>query len=272
MKTELKVLLYLKRNERDAAGFCPLMGKITLKGKQHSTAQFACKIRVNPEIWNSTSQRCTGKSRLAIRTNKEIESRLLLIRRRFDELCDTGDSFTALDVKNAFQGIASAQATLLGLFTGHNQEYALRVGVNRTAGTFYEYKNTYRIVSGFIKAKYKVSDVAVKALDSSFIEAFDLHLRTVLKQKPNTIHGHIVRLKRIVRMALHKGIITVHPFEGFSPEKPEKRQLYLTEEELSRLMKTTFDTPNRNFTRDMFLFSVFTGICYCDMRNLSQVN
>ena len=37
-------------------------------------------------------------------------------------------------------------------------------------------------------------------------------------------------------------------------------------------MATTFDTPNRNFTRDMFLFSVFTGICYCDMRNLTEKN
>ena len=37
-------------------------------------------------------------------------------------------------------------------------------------------------------------------------------------------------------------------------------------------MGTTFDTPNRNFTRDMFLFSVFTGICYCDMRNLTEKN
>jgi integrase len=269
MKTELKVLLYLKRNEQDADGLCPLMGKITIRGKQNSTTQFGCKIKVNPVLWNSTSQRCTGKSRIAADTNKEIESRLLLLRQRFNELYEINDDVSALDLKNAFQGIASAQATLLGLFREHNEEYALRVGVNRTAGTFYEYKNTYRILSGFIETKYKVSDMAIKALDSSFIEAFDMYLRIDLRHMPNTIHGHIVRLKRVVRMAVYKGIITIHPFHDFSPEKPEKKQLYLTEEELSKLMNTTFDTPNRNFTRDMFLFSVFTGICYCDMRNLT---
>ncbi|MFT4224153.1 phage integrase SAM-like domain-containing protein, partial [Dysgonomonas sp.] len=272
MKAEMKVLLYLKRNERDAAGFCPLMGKITLKGKQNSTAQFACKIRVNPEIWNSTSQRCTGKSRLAVRTNKEIESRLLLIRRRFDELCDTGDSFSALDVKNAFQGIASAQATLLKFFQEYNDEYALRVGVNRTEASYYHYRNTRRILSEFIRFKYKVSDIALKSLVFLFIESFDSYMRMELKYQPVTRLGHIKCLRSIIRVAIHKGILAVNPFDGFSPEKPEKKQLYLTEEELSRLMKTTFDTPNRNFTRDMFLFSVFTGICYCDMRNLSQVN
>lgn len=52
--------------------------------------------------------------------------------------------------------------------------------------------------------------------------------------------------------------------------KPKQKQMYLNREELDKLMATTFDTPNRNFTRDMFLFSVFTGICYCDMRNLTE--
>lgn len=48
--------------------------------------------------------------------------------------------------------------------------------------------------------------------------------------------------------------------------------MYLTEDELDRFANTTYDTPNRNFTRDMFLFSCWTGICYCDMRSLTAAN
>lgn len=272
METQMKVLLYLKRNEQNANSFCPLMGKITVKGKKNSVAQFACKININPLIWNSTSQRCIGKSNEAISTNREIESLLLLLLARFNELKDINEIISARDVKNAFQGIAAAQVTLLNLFEEHNKEYGLRVGINRTADTFYEYKNTYRILSEFIVSKYKVTDLAIKSLDASFIEAFDMHMKVDKKFKPNTICGHIIRLKKIVRIAVHKGILTLHPFSDFTPEKGEKRQLYLTEEELSKLMNTTFDTPNRNFTRDMFLFSVFTGICYCDICNLTEAN
>ena len=32
MKTEMKVLLYLKRNEQSEKGMCPLMGRISIKG------------------------------------------------------------------------------------------------------------------------------------------------------------------------------------------------------------------------------------------------
>lgn len=272
MKTEMKVLLYLKRNEQSADGLCPLMGKITVKGKTNSTAQFGCKIKVNPDLWNATSQRCTGKSRPVIKINKEIETLLLLLLARFNELKDLSETVSATDIKNAFQGIASAQVTFLQLFAQHNEQYALRVGVNRAASTYYQYTNTYRLLSEFIQVKYKVKDVTVKSLDGLFIENLDTFLKIDKRQKINTIKGHVNRLKSIVYMALHKGIIHVHPFKDFSPGKPERRQMYLTGEELGKLMNTTFDTPNRNFTRDMFLFSTFTGICYCDMCTLTEEN
>ena len=35
--------------------------------------------------------------------------------------------------------------------------------------------------------------------------------------------------------------------------------MYLTEDELDKFANTTYDTPNRNFTRDMFLFLVLDG-------------
>lgn len=270
MKTEMKVLLYLKRNEQNSDGLCPLMGKITVKGKTNSTAQFGCKIKVDPAIWNATSQRCTGKSRIAVRTNKEIEALLLLLLARFNELNDLSEIVSAQEVKNTFQGIAAAQATLLKLFQEHNDQYALRVGVNRAANSYYQYQNTYRLLSVFIQTKYKVSDVSVKSLDMLFIENFNTFLKINQQQKVNTIIGHIRRLKSVVYTAVYRGIINVHPFKDFSPGKAERKQMYLSREELDKLMNTTFDTPNRNFTRDMFVFSVFTGICYCDMRTLTE--
>ena len=54
MKTEFKVLLYLKRNGQGKDGLCPLMGKIMLKGITNSVAQFGCKIKVDPKLWNAS--------------------------------------------------------------------------------------------------------------------------------------------------------------------------------------------------------------------------
>ena len=116
------------------------------------------------------------------------------------------------------------------------------------------------------------SDLPVKQLDENFIEAFDMYMRTTRRFMPRTILGHINRLKSVMMLAVFRGIVPFSPFKGYAPQKPVFKQMYLTEDELDRFANTTYDTPNRNFTRDMFLFSCWTGICYCDMRSLTAAN
>ena len=91
----MKVLLYIKRSEQDKDGFSPLMGRISVKGKVNSIAQFACKFKINVQLWNATAQRCTGKSKAATMANREIERMLLLLQKRFNELIDIKDVVTA---------------------------------------------------------------------------------------------------------------------------------------------------------------------------------
>lgn len=275
MKTEMKVLLFIKKTEQGDDGRCPLMGKITVKGRSDSIAQFSSKIRVKPGLWNATPQRCMGKSSEAVGTNREIESLLLLLRSRFNELQETGETngiISASQIKNALQGIASAQATILGVFRQRNDEFLLRVGVNRTESTYQGLRSSYRLLAEFIRFKYKVADIPVKSLDFAFIESFASYLLVQKKFKPSTTHNHAVTLKGIARVAIQRGFLSVNPFTDFTMKVPESERRYLTETELCRLMNTTFDSGNHNFTRDMFLFSAFTGICYCDMCNLSGFN
>ena len=272
MKTEMKVLLYIKRSEKDKDGMSPLMGRIAVRGKNNSIAQFSCKFKVDVKLWNATAQRCTGKSKMAVMANREIERTLLLLRQRFNELKDIKEVVSAEEVKNAYQGLAESQDTIMKLFEEHNEEYALRVGVNRAVNTYYQYTNTYRHLAVFLKDKYHLSDMPVKQIDGNFIEDFDMYMRTVRHFKPRTIVGHINRLKCVMMLAVFRGIIPFSPFKGYRPQKPEFKQMYLTEEELAKFANMTYDTPNRNFTRDMFLFSCWTGICYCDMRALTEKN
>lgn len=272
MKTEMKVLLYIKRSVQDKDGFSPLMGRISVRGKVNSIAQFACKFKIDVRLWNATAQRCTGKSKAATMANREIERLLLLLQKRFNELSDIRDIVKAEEVRNVFQGLAETQDTIMKLYAEHNSDYALRVRVNRAASTFYQYRNTCRILGEFLKERYHVSDMPVKQLDENFIEAFDMYMRTTRRFMPRTILGHINRLKSVMMLAVFRGIVPFSPFKGYAPQKPVFKQMYLTEDELDRFANTTYDTPNRNFTRDMFLFSCWTGICYCDMRSLTAAN
>ena len=222
MKTEMKVLLYIKRSVQDKDGFSPLMGRISVRGKVNSIAQFACKFKIEVRLWNATAQRCTGKSKAATMANREIERVLLLLQKRFNELSDIRDVVKAEEVRNVFQGLAETQDTIMKLYAEHNSDYALRVGVNRAASTFYQYRNTCRILGEFLKERYHVSDMPVKQLDENFIEAFDMYMRTTRRFMPRTILGHVNRLKSVMMLAVFRGIVPFSPFGKSSVSCPLK--------------------------------------------------
>ena len=272
MKTEMKVLLYLKRNEQSEKDMCPLMGRISIKGRYNSTAQFSCKMKVDSKIWNATSQRCTGKSKVATSTNREIEKLLLLLRYRFNEFLEDGQKFSAEDLKNAFQGIAAVQMTLLKLFKSHNEELALCVGVNRTQNTYLIYDKVYRGLEKYIHSKKKVSDVPLKQLDMMFIEEYDLYLKIECKYKPATRIAYLKVLKKLMNMAICRGLVPSNPFKGFKSERPKQTKRYLEMDELKKVMTVELDHPSDTLARDLFVFSALTGVCYCDMRMLTGSN
>lgn len=267
-QTNVKVSFYLKKSEEDADGNCPVMAKLNI-GK-YSESAFSMKLRVPQKMW--ASGRATGKSVAA----KEINNRLDEIRARalgiYTELSAVRDGVSAEEVKHRLLGMASEQETLLGYFRKFIGNFEKRVGINRAAKSLGGYRNAYDHVERFIRSQYKVSDVPFTTLDLSFIEKYDLHLRTECRLAPGTVINLTIRLKTVVGEAIADGIITSYPFFGYEPVHPKQEQKYLTDEELHRIMSTPLHSPSLYLVRDMFLFSCYTGIPYGDMRLLTAAN
>lgn len=168
--------------------------------------------------------------------------------------------------------MASEQETLLSYFRLFMKNFEKRVGINRTESCLNGYRNSYDHLVRFLQSQYKLSDIPFAALDRSFIEKFDLHLRTECHLAPGTIVNLTVRLKTIVGEAIADGIITVFPFVGYEPIHPQPEQKYLTTEELNRIMTTPLHSRTLYHVRDLFLFSCYTGIPYSDMCMLTNEN
>jgi site-specific recombinase XerD len=173
-------------------------------------------------------------------------------------------------VKNAFQGIASVQESLLKVFAEHNEAFYKRIGIDREKGTYKRYCNARRHLSDFIQKKYHVPDMPFKQLNFAFIEAFDFYLRVEHRMKPNTVLRSILPLRKMVKIALNRGCISHDPFAEYKPERGKSEHRTLTVEELQTIMHTDFFSCTRNLTRDLFVFSVFTGLAYADIKNLTE--
>lgn len=272
MNNELKVSFYLKREsrlEKNSVGenvAYPITGKIIIG---NSIVQFATKLKVEERLWHVKSGRATGKSRLAVELNREINKINLSIHAHYKEILERTGTVTAGEVKSAFQGIATAQKTLLVLFDEMMQEFHSRIGIDRTASTYKGYRTTYKYLEQFLRKKYKVSDIPLIRLDLPFIEAFDFYLRVERGLKPASMLTNIIYLQKAARIALHRNLISRLPFTGYKPEKPELQTRSLTKDELERFISTPLPKSRLCYIRDLFVFCAFTGISYADLKKLT---
>ena len=272
MNEKLKVSFYLKRERKtketgiDNSSVYPIVGKIII-GK--SIAQFSTKLKIEECLWHVKSGRATGKSRIATELNREINKVNLLIHSRYSEILNRTGKATAVEVKNAFQGIASTQKTLLVLFEEIMLNLHSRIGIDRANSTYIQHEVFYKQLKLFLREKYRVGDIPVTALDRPFIEALVFHFRVNRKMKSRTVNARIAMLNKIVQKALHQNLISHPPFGDFQLEKPVVQDRSLNATELDRLISTSLKSGTQRFIRDMFLFSTFTGLSYADLKKLT---
>jgi integrase len=150
-----------------------------------------------------------------------------------------------------------------------NETFSQRVGVDRAAGSYNHYQSSYCTLQSFLRWKYKLTDISFRELNYAFIEDYHFYLRVENRYKPCTVKERIMFLRKVVRGAIRQGILSKDPFFGFKTEKIASVHKSLTREELEKILSLDLpgDSPLR-ISRDMFVFSCFTGLCYIDVRQL----
>ena len=129
---------------------------------------------------------------------------------------ESRDSFvTAEKVRNAFLGYEVRQQTLLELFKQHNEDASKLNGISKAPATLVKYDRTYRRLEEFMKAKYKVSDIALREIDHKFVTDFEFYLRTVSRCNENTTGKFMQIFRKIVLIAKNNGWITIDPFANY---------------------------------------------------------
>ena len=247
MRSTFKVLFYLKKNAPKKNGSVPVMCRITIDG---TIAQFSCKCDIHPDLWDIKSNRASGKSAVALETNRFLEK-----------------------VKNAFLGLEMRYETLLKVYARHNEDFAKQVGAGlRCPSTYHKYCTVYKHLEEFIKTRYRVSDIALKELTPAFITDFDIFLRTEKQCCNNTVWIYMMPLRRMITIAQNHGWIARDPFVDYSISAESTDRDYLTKDEIRRLLDLKFRRKSMELVRDLYVFCCFTGLSFTDMKNLAKDN
>lgn len=247
---ELKVTFYLKKNEKRADGTVPVLRRIRI-GK--SMVQFSTKVYVIPCLWDVKSGRAVGKSKPATASNKELDRISLDIHSAYKDLLAKMENVSAVDVKNAFQGISSEQETLVSYYGKFNENFFKKVGVNRKLETYKRYCVALNHLKDFLRIRYNVKDMPFQSLTPSFVSSHDLYLRTDLKMSHNTIVNIVANLRSVIKSALNDGLLRQDPFTGYTFEYSQTVPRFLSEKELKLMMRTPLPKSNLNLSRSVSL-------------------
>src|SRR5690606_27757938 len=143
-------------------------------------------------------------------------------------------------------------------------------------GTLKNYFTTERYVKRYLKNKLKTNDIYLKQLSYKFIIDFEQFLRSgksINRAQPlgnNGVMKHLERLKKIMNLALKLEWIEKDPFARFSLSFKKSQRTYLNKEELEKLQTTILIKEVHQKTRDLFIFSCYTGLSYIDVKLLNE--
>lgn len=177
---------------------------------------------------------------------------------------------TAEKVKNAFMGHTIREHTLLSLFRQHLDNLEKVKGVTISPATVQKYDRTYRHLAEFLKAEYRVSDIALCEINHMFITDWERYLRTKCNCGANTTAKFMQSFRMIVLMARNNGWLIGDPFAHNKIKLEKVDRGYLTKEEIRRMAEKEFVCKRLEQVRDIFLFSCFTGLAYIDAKALTE--
>lgn len=162
--------------------------------------------------------------------------------------------------------------TLLSVYEEDLRSLESRIGKDRSASTWKAMLQGKTFVEKCLKEHFNMEDIAMKELTPQFIHDFSVYLSIERGLRGGTVWLACQQLKGVVTRAYQRGVLTWNPFAGFRLAKNIRPREYLTEGELKLLMDHEFEDKALTFTRDVFVFSAFTGLAFIDLKELKYEN
>ncbi len=142
-------------------------------------------------------------------------------------------------------------------------------------------KKTYSSTITHLKKFLETTDtkrMLIAEADIDFIKEFDDYLinRSITEKKglrKNSANKYHTNMKAILYKAVDKNLLEKNPYKDFKFKSEPGRLTYLTSNELKKLEEYDFcDNESLERVRDIFLFSVYTGLRHSDAVNLKNDN
>jgi len=237
MKAIFRAVFYLRSNYVNKEGKTPVMLRIYLNNERLSIGSTG--IAVQQSQWDREKERLKGRTTEALSTNLELDNIQSGLQTIFKKV-EMTDEVSLERIKSEYLGKKEDVDTLMSLFNKHNSDVARQVGVSVEAATLQKYNVCKKHFSNFLRDKYGRSDIRLSELGYIVIHDFDIYLRTVVGQNPNTATRMMKTFKTITILGRKLGVLHHDPFLNIRFHMEPVNRGFLTDEEILKIANKDF--------------------------------
>jgi integrase/recombinase XerD len=246
-----------------------IFARITVDRKK---AEFFTGHFVEINNWDQASQKSLSKKNSILEEDlTSIKNNIINIKRRliYDE-----KPLSAKLIKDIYTGANEIKQFLLEYFLEHINQIE-KLSKEYSLGTVSNYKTTYKHLVNFLGTR-KLKDIPLSQVDSKFIHDFDFHLMTYINlvskttMDRNTANKQHQRLKAVIYKAIRSETLIKNPYQNFKLRNTRTNRDFLTDGEIKQMKDHSLgDNASLQKVRDIFLFSVYTGLRFGDAIELN---
>ena len=257
------IIRFNRKNKLDKHGLAPIQVECYLNGKRKF---FDTKIKVRPNEWNEKTQSIKPIHPNAINLNKNILEFVRTLEAFELERINNGKPFTLSMLNDVFQ---SKKISTFNEFMRVEIEES-----NLSERTKKAHRTTLERLNDFKK------NIPFDNLNFELLHDFEKYCKKIRiaekgkapqPLKHNTIWKYFKNLRTYVNLAINKEYLTLeqYPFRKFKFTAIQTEKTYLTPYEIEQIESINLDsTDPLNVIKDLFLFSVYTGLRYSDVFSL----
>lgn len=233
-------------------------------------AELATGVKVTPAEWNPARGR-TQRNRFANELLDAWKARVLALKHT-DLL--KGQLRTASQIKQALLDNKQSGPKAVAYLQRHVDRMAERSN-EYAKGSLTPYQSTVRWFAEFLESR-RSAQLPLSQLSRALCLDFEHYLLTTPlpnADRPmlrNVASKHLSRLRTMLNVAVREELIEKNPMSGIRLKQERTNRECLTVEELGRLEALDLRAQaSLDRVRDLFVFSVYTGLRYKDALSLS---
>lgn len=267
MNTNYSVRFYINPSKAKGARK-PIYLRITVDRRK---VEMVTPYKIELKEWEDTRQR-TRRNVVINQGLNQLESDVHAVAL---ELKKKGKRITAENLRAGIKHTKNSLDFLVSFYKDHLLQMGKAGEVKPVTIEIYRY--TLQHLMKFLQEVKQINDIPLWNVDYKFIADLDVWLMSKdaiqpgLKLERNTVSKHHSRLRTVLIRAYKQGLLERNPYGDFKLKQVPSNRTYLDDAELERLTTHTLaDNQSLIRVRDIFMFSVYTGLRFEDAQLLTM--